>query len=241
MSEEQRDAVSDDVARAILARAVELDARAPLTTIAELRSIAADIGVSPASLEVALREGTTPAPVSGSSRGVRASTIVAGIGLPIGVVAGVIVTTTPVFGLGLPLAGVMGAGLIASAGLLMLQGGRATLTSFNTRNLALWGGVAAGSLAAIAVIGEGAAVELPWALTIATALRGWVTTAVFGSAAVVTIRRAVRGHGADPDAAGDTRQGLWSAVRERTARVLHRFTTLRFVAPATREEPAAPG
>jgi hypothetical protein len=59
MSDESDKRFSDDEARAILARAIEIESRAPLTTIDDLRAVAADVGVSAASLEAALREQTT--------------------------------------------------------------------------------------------------------------------------------------------------------------------------------------
>ncbi len=56
MSNDTTGRFSDEQAKAILARAIEIDSRAPMTTSDELRAIATEIGVSQASLEAALRE-----------------------------------------------------------------------------------------------------------------------------------------------------------------------------------------
>src|SRR5687767_6704802 len=124
---------SDEQAKAIIARAIELDARAPMTTVNDLRAIAAEIGVSPASLQAALHEqGTTPQ----TARAVatrRAATVI-GMGVPIGLAAGWLLNS------GHPLAslGVLGLGLAASSGLLVVQDASATLRSFHLKNAALW-------------------------------------------------------------------------------------------------------
>lgn len=50
MTDKLPDRFTDEHARAILARAIEIDARTPMTTTEDLRAIAAEIGVSPAAL-----------------------------------------------------------------------------------------------------------------------------------------------------------------------------------------------
>ena len=70
---------SDEQTKAILARAIELDALAPTTTADELRTLAADIGISTTSLEAALREQATAVETQRTIAGRRAATMVVGL------------------------------------------------------------------------------------------------------------------------------------------------------------------
>ena len=88
MSDDSVRHFNDEQARTVLARAIEIDARAPLTTIDDLRAIAAEIGVSQASLDAALREQTTALEQRRVTGGQRAATIIAASGVPLGLAAG---------------------------------------------------------------------------------------------------------------------------------------------------------
>jgi hypothetical protein len=208
---------SDEQARAILARAIEIDSRAPTTTTDDLRAIAADIGVSPAALEAALREQTIAIDARGIVASRRAATTVAAAGVPLGLVAGWLLGSgADLATLALTGIGLKGVGLIASGGLVVLQGATGTLRSFHLRNSALWAGIAAGSLASIALLGGGLT-TVPALMTAGWCLRSWITSGVLGSAAVLAIRRARRLDGPGPEreiveTAPLTRRGRWARV-----------------------------
>ena len=178
----------EHVAKSILARATELDAKSPMMSVDELRAIAAELNVSPVSLEMALREHQQPVPNSTRARS-RASLFVAALGLPIGVAAGsVLSTATPVTAAPLLML-VAGAGLLSSGALIVLQSKNPSLRSYISHNAALWGGVIAGGLSAIAVLGSGSLIELPWLMTISFGVKKWISSTVLGSAAVIAMRR----------------------------------------------------
>jgi hypothetical protein len=196
MSMSTPDHFSDEQTKAILARAIELDSRDPTTTADELRALALDIGISPASLEAAMREQATALETRRMIAGKRAATVVVGLGLPLGVAAGILLITTPYGGvLGLSM---MGAGLIASGALVVLQGPTGNLRSFQLTNLAMWGSVAAGSLATVALFGPGTG-WMPAVIAIGWCLRSWVASSILGSAGVIAVRRARPSDGSDPD------------------------------------------
>ena len=218
MSDDSAKRFSDEQAREILARAIEIDSRAPMTTTDDLRAIAADIGVSQASLEAALREQATALEARRATTAQRGANAVAASGIPLGLVAGSLLTaSTPEAALGLM--GVGLAGLAASGGIVALTGPRGTLRSFHLRNLALWGGAAAGSVVSLALTGGELAVT-PAFLTAMWCVRRWIEASVVGSVAVVALRRARRPEGADPDPqagqpAEPVAQGRWSALAKR--------------------------
>lgn len=198
MRESERERFDDDEARGILARAIELDARTPVTTRADILEIANELGVSTAAVDAALREhAAATVPTTGAPRAHRTATTIAALGVPIGFAAGAALATLPALTSVLVLRGIMGVGLVASGALLVAQGSNATLRSFNARNLVLWSGVIAGSLAGMAVLGVGGAVPMPWLYTVAGAIQNWLAATVLGSAAVLAIRRSRRGSGLD--------------------------------------------
>jgi hypothetical protein len=208
---------SDEQTKAILARAIELDSRDPTTTADELRALASDIGISPASLEAAMREQATALETRRMISGKRAATAVVGLGLPLGVAAGILLITTPYGGV-LALS-MMGAGLIASGALVVLQGPTGDLRSFQLRNLAMWGSVAAGSLATVALFGPGTGL-MPAAIAIGWCLRSWVASSILGSAGVIAVRRARSSDSSNPDR--DTTESAATVGGSRWARVAKR-------------------
>ena len=218
MSDGTEKRFSDDEARAILARAIEIESRAPMTTIDDLRAIAADVGVSPASLEAALREGTTAVESRRATADERAATIAAASGVPLGLAAGALFTAgTGGAAVGLLALGL--GGLAASGALVAFHGASGRLASFHRKNLALWGGVAAGSLAST-VLMDGEVTRLPMLIAAGWSLRGWVATSILGSAAMIAVRRARRP--ADHDSDGGrtsiseaSGEGRWTALVKR--------------------------
>ena len=217
---------SDDQARAILARASEIDARAPMTTTDDLRAIAAEIGVSQASLDAALREQTTALEQRRTTGSERTATLIAASGVPLGVAAGSLLAIGGLTaGTGLAALGIMGLGFLASGALIVFQGSAGTLRSFHVKNLALWSGVAAGSLLSI-VLAEGGATSVPALVTVGWCLRSWLASGVLGSAAVLAVRRARPPQGPEPDAHAaeafeDAHDRHWARVAKR---VLRRIT-----------------
>jgi hypothetical protein len=218
MSDEPGKRFTDDEARAILARAIEIESRAPLTTMDDLRAIAADVGVSPASLEAALREETTALQSRRAAAGERAASVAAASGVPLGLAAGALLTAgTGAATLGLLALGL--GGLAASGAIIAAHGAAGTLSTFHRKNLALWSGVAAGSLTSV-VLMEGDVTRLPMLIAAGWSLRGWVATSILGSAAMIAVRRARRPSDTDSDA-GRTDitvargEGRWTALVKR--------------------------
>jgi hypothetical protein len=218
MSDDIARRFSDEQARTILARAIEIDSRAPMTTTDDLRAIAAEIGLSQASLDAALREQTTALDARRMIGGQRAATALVASGVPMGLAAGFLLMSG---GTGLAALSLMAVGLVASGGLVVLQGATGTLRSFHLKNLALWTGVAAGSLAAM-VLSGGEITRLPALITAGWCLRSWVASSIVGSAAVVAVRRA-RPEGPGPDrnvteTSERTGDGRWARVAKRALR-----------------------
>ena len=217
MSDDTDKRFSDDEARAILARAIEIESRAPLTTIDDLRAIAADVGVSAASLEAALREETTALESRRATADERAATIAAASGVPLGLAAGALFTAASSGTAALGLLGLGLGGLAASGALVAFHGASGTLPSFHRKNLALWGGVAAGSLVS-AMLMDGEVTRLPMLIAAGWSLRGWVATSILGSAAMIAVRRARRPSGTDAggtDISGVSGDGRWTALAKR--------------------------
>lgn len=179
---------SDEQARAILARAIEIDVRAPTATEEDLRAIASDVGISQFSLDAALREHATAPTPRRVTAGQRASTMLAGMGLPLGMVAGSLLMS----GNFLVSLGLTGAGLLLGAGLVVCEGATGTLRSFHLKNLLLWGGVAAGGMVAVLFFGADPA-RMPVLISVGWGIRGWITSSILGSAAMIAVRRARQG------------------------------------------------
>ena len=193
------DHYSDEEAKEILARAIELDARAHTTSADDLRAIASDVGISPAALEAAIRERAARPAQRVATTG-PSTTVVAAIGVPLGVGAGALLTLGSAY-FGLAGLGLTGFGLVASSALLILHGASATHRSFQLRNFVLWSGIAAGSLVTISLFPVSG--NLPVVITLAWCIRSWIASSILGSAAVIAIRKATRTD--TPDDNGDVR------------------------------------
>jgi hypothetical protein len=203
--------------RVILGRAIELDARGPTMTRDDLYGVAAELGITRAALDAALAEHSGGSSNVDLRRGRRAATLTAGLGLPLGAFAGAVLAGMGPFAAGPFLALAVGAGLLGSGGLLVLQGRGVTLGSFVARNTALWAGFVSGGLAAVAVLGGTAAVELPWLIAMTRGVGGWLGSTIVGCAAVVAIRRAVcptSSTGTDDEA-----RGVFAPVRRALLRL----------------------
>jgi hypothetical protein len=219
MNDDASKRFSDEQARAILARAIEIDSRSPLTTADELRAIAAEIGVSPASLEAAMREQTTSIVTRRRLVAQRIGTGLAVSGVPLGLAAGwllnaEVLAAAPVMtGLGL-----MSLGLVASA-VVIVKGSTGTLRSFHAKNVLLWGGIAAGSLTSVMLAGGGN-LRLAAIAAVAWSVRGWLASSVMGSAAVIAVRRTRRPDHSDPTATPPAAPGETSRWVHAARRVL---------------------
>jgi hypothetical protein len=187
---------SDEQAKDILARAIELDSRALATSLDELRAIASDIGVTPASLETAIREHAITLNARRMVGTRRVTSVIAATGIPIGIAGGALLASGAPFGL-LAALGLMAVGLVASGGIVVFQGTAGTLRSFHLKNLVLWGGVAVGGALSAAMSG-GVGVGVPMLITAGWCLRSWVASSILGSTAVIAIRRARRPDGSEP-------------------------------------------
>jgi hypothetical protein len=162
-------------------------------SVDELRAIAAELSVSSAALDAALREHERSIALAEPTEGLRKALLVSALGLPLGAVAGYALSTAPFFTAAPVLSAVTASGLLCSAALVILHSRRPSLRSFIGHNGALWGGVIAGGLASIAVIGSVSTTDLPWLIILGSGVRSLLGSTVLGSAAIVAIRRAHRG------------------------------------------------
>jgi hypothetical protein len=216
MSDNEPDRFTDEHAKSILARAIEIDARRAMMTAEDLRAIVAEIGVSQSSLDVAIREHAALASARRISAGHRAATVLAGIGVPLGVAAGALVSSG---GWAISTLSIMALGLFASGGIVVFQGASGSLRSFHLKNLAFWSGVFAGGMAALAVLGSHVGIS-PAMIMAGWCLRGWVSSSVLGSAAVVAVRRSRKADGSDAgsgtlDAPVQTKERGWLRLAKR--------------------------
>jgi hypothetical protein len=179
--------LSDERVKSILARAIEIDSNATTTSLQELRGIAAEIGVSAIALEAALREHTGGGEPAKAAAARRLPTRIAMAGMPMGIVLGSVLAGAGKFGFLLG-SFVTGAGLLGSGALIVLEARRGKLGSFNVRNLALWTGIAAGSLVVIAVAGDNNA-RMAVVTTVMHCARNWIVSSALGSAAMVAVSR----------------------------------------------------
>lgn len=236
------DQYNDEQARAIIARAIELDHRAPTMSVEALRAVAADVGISPASLERAMREQAAASMARRDERHERTSRLVIAAGGVLGAIAaGFIGDFTSTTGY-LTGSALLGIGIVASASLVMLQGRRRSVRGFLLRNLALWGSISAGALVAFSILGPGAGSASALGF-IVNAAKTFLATGILGAAGVLTARTAhavARADGSDtpPDGAPGTIRGRVLAVVRRVVRPFTResSTTPR---PASASVPAA--
>ena len=219
MSSNLPERFSDDEVKAILARAIEIDVRDPHITADELREIAMEVGVSPSSIDAALRErvGAVPMEVPTPSR-LRIVTISA-LGVPLGLAAGWVLST----GHSLGVLGLMGAGLLATGALVLFQSSTASLRTFHLKNLAFWGGVAAGGMLSSALADIGIGIGAPGLMAVVWGVRSWIASSILGSAAVIAVRRALRSRGSDSGAG--TSSGSPVMVESRWRRLVRRVRT----------------
>jgi hypothetical protein len=194
MSDEVPEQLTEEAARAVLARAIEIDARAPLTSVDQLRSIAEEIGVSPLALQAALREhrslSNVPRHVADSTRGRR----IAGLGVPLGLVGGALIASGPM----VAVVGIMGAGLVLAGLLALRESTRASLRSFHLKNAMLWGGALVGSIASAMLFSQGAD-RAPLLVAAAWCVRTWIASGVLGSATILAVQQSGRREDADAE------------------------------------------
>jgi hypothetical protein len=244
MSDEKGGRFTEEQARAILARAIDIDSRAPMTTADDLRAIAADVGIAPASLEAALRENTTALAARRNAASRRAANVVVALGVPLGVATGFALIWGVARGSILAATGLTTLGYVASGVLVLVQGQSGTVRSFLLRNLALWMGIAAGSTLA-GVLWSGGTGVPPFSTAI-WCLRQWLPASIVGSAAVIAIRQARHRDDADGDRSVNepalpAGAGRWTRIAQRIrswfASPLRRIDTwqsrLGFLAGAT--------
>ncbi|MEX2284195.1 MAG: hypothetical protein WEE89_17035 [Gemmatimonadota bacterium] len=218
MNNRTPDRFSDEQAKAILARAIDLDHRAPTMSADELRAIAADVGISPASLEAAMREEKTALVVRRVVTSRRATRLILGASLPLGAVVGAgLGNLTPALGPGWFIAmAAMGAGLVASAALVVLHDSGSKLRSFLFRNSVLWGGIGTAGIATLALFESGA--RMPAAVIISWTIRSLITSTVLGSAGVLAVRRARRIEDAQPGDSSGNPEAASASLLTRAAR-----------------------
>jgi hypothetical protein len=234
---------NDEQARAIIARAIELDHRAPTMSVEALRAVAADVGISPASLERAMREQAAVAVARRDDRRERMSRLVLAAGGVIGAAAAAMMgdmTSTTGFLAGSAL---LGLGIVASASLVVLQGPRRSVRSFLLRNLALWGSITAGALLAFSILGPGLD-SMPALVVIMNAIKTFVATGILGTAGVLAARTAhavARADGGETPPGGGAQRTIGgrvlAVVRRMVRAITHENSTIP--RPASASAPAA--
>lgn len=206
MSSKPPDRFNEDDVRAVIARAIELDARGGMSTTEDLRAIASEIGISRAAMDAALAEHAQRSRAEVSRSAGPTALTTAAIGVPLGVAAGALLgVASPLIGLGA--LGLMAVGLGASGALVVSLGRQPTVRSFQFRNFLLWAGVTAGGFVSASLFGAGS-LPLPGIL-VGWCMRSWVASSILGSAAVIAVRRA---------AGGDTDGGARTLDTEKPAR-----------------------
>ena len=217
------DDFSDEHARAILARAIELDARGPLTTTAQLRAIASELSVSPRALDAALAEHATIGAASPSAPAHAARALarrIASLGIPVGLVAGGLVTS----GSGMGLMGLEAVARVVSGALAMTESAAGSLGSFQRKNGVLWGSALVATVASATLLGPGAE-RTPLLIAAGWCVRSFVVSAVLGSATMLAAQRARRGGAGGPTASGSDGPRVWvgqplAAVRRMATRLI---------------------
>ena len=223
MSDETTEQFSDEQAHNILARAIELDAHAPPTTVDRLRLIATEIGVSPAALDKALREQRAGVRDPHRGSALSAARRIAALGVPLGLVGGSLIAS----GSTLAVTGIMGVGLVMSGLLAIYESSRASLRSYHLKNAFLWGGALVGSVASAMVLSQGAE-RTSLLVSVAWCVRTWISTGVLGSATMIAVQRSRRPEKDDTDSPDTARPRgfvprLLETLKEwlRSPRVMH--------------------
>jgi len=230
----------ENVARRVLAKAIELDAaeRASLTEH-ELRSIAAELGIRQASLQLALQEvanersmeENTPrrslwVPITASTLG-----LVLGIAGAVACLPSIAVLTNgalPTIVLGI---------VEVASGALVVYADDDDHFHFQRTNAALWSAVAAGIAGAVAILGRQGVFIYSSGYLLTWAFVGWIVSSLVGGGAIaVRSRRAAH---AD-QIGGSTRGGLQGVLKvarslgERIKSRWQRFKNALFVSVFTR-------
>lgn len=196
MNEQSGDRFNEEQLKAVIARAVELDARGVTTSADELRSIAAEIGISPEAVDAALFEHARRLEPRASRVSSRAASAVMTAGIPLGIAAGSLLGISSPFAV-VGALGIVAVGLVASGALVVVQGRNATLRSFQFRNLLLWGGLTVGGAVTVGLFGAGP-LAIP-GIIVGWGLRSWIASSILGSAAVIAVRRAAAPSGTPGD------------------------------------------
>jgi hypothetical protein len=194
LSEPTQSTFTDDEMRIVLARAIELDGHHVLN-LDQLRTIATEIGVSEAALARAIREDAMiRSRTDAEGRGSIFARRLVALGVPTGAIAGAFMSSGP------PIAvvGVMVVGLAVSGALALYESESGTLRSFQLKNVALWGGALAGSIASATLL-SGSGDRAPLLLAGAWCVRGAITSAILGSATMLAAHRARRGANVQSD------------------------------------------
>ncbi len=236
------ESVTEERARRILAKAIEVDSR-EFTTIQDLEVIARDLGISAEAFHAALKdEGGVDVTPHEAGRGGWMHKAVLGAGIPLGFAVGRVLTTSGYVNGALAISALMIAGLAGSAALIALERTHPTPHRFVFRNTVLWAGVAAGSMVAIAMAGTQSVVEIPWMYTLPASLRSWFVSALLGAVAVAAMRSNAIGR--DSSAEGDSTlsepvgwiRGTMRAVRRMFNETVERN---RSVSPGAQPVPSA--
>jgi hypothetical protein len=217
MSDDNAQRFSDEQAKAILARAIEIDAHAPITTAADLRLIAVELGVSSAALEAAMREQTTSLETQRIAAAERAATRIAALGIPFGLATGWIASTAI-----MPALGLMTVGLVGSGAIAVYQSASGSLRAFQVKNLLFWAGVSVGSFASVMLLADA-----PALITAGWSIRSLIASSILGSATIVAVRRSKRASRGDSgdggtDAAAPRGDKGWIRMVTRVLRAIVR-------------------
>jgi hypothetical protein len=222
MSDEITERFGDEQARSILARAIELDAHGPLTTVDQLRHIAAELGVSPAALDRALHEQRTGRRDPPHASHLPAARRIAALGVPLGLVGGSVIAS----GSTLAVVSIMGVGLVLSGCLAIYESKGASLRSFHLKNAILWGGALVGSAASAMLLSQGTE-RASLLVAAAWCVRTWISSGILGSATIVAVRRSRRHEGDDnhsqetPATAESRRPGVLPRLLDTIKKWLH--------------------
>ena len=216
MDETTKDSLSEEQLRVVIARAIELDAQRVTTSTAELRLIAAEIGISPDSVEAALLEYARNAEPTVRKSSTRTASAIVAAGVPLGIGAGTLLGTASPLAL-LATLPIVAVGLVASGALVVVQGKNATLRSFQLRNFLLWSGMTIGGAVTVGLLGSGP-LAIP-GIIVGWGLRSWIASSILGSAAVIAVRRAVTAPPTDDDSTAPVTRSVRTRLHHATKRI----------------------
>jgi hypothetical protein len=205
MSNQSEDRFNEAQLKAVIARAIQLDARGLTTSADEVRSIASEIGISQEAVDAALREHARNLEPKISLATARRTDAVVAAGIPLGVGAGVLLGAASPF-TALSAMGLVAAGLVASGALVVI------------RNFMLWSGLTVGGAVTVGLLGTGP-LAIP-GIIVGWGLRSWIASSILGSAAVIAVRRATKTTGTGGDSPTPAEQ---VSVRRRMLRAIRRL------------------